>query len=177
MPSYRDQSIDLQLDSLACVRDKSVGTPRRPFKGWRLYLAKSTIRFAEQLSAVERYVAHWNRNKWITGWTSKMTSFRPSVNAKDVANYYHRAPQSNHFPFSCNGLLCCLSTVLCNPLRIKCNNVANETLSRNLANITYNLSRIAWNAWIVCDCYGCLIWFAVTVAVKGVSDRVSFQRW
>lgn len=56
--SYRDQSIDLQLDSLACVRDKSVGTPRWPFKGWRLYLAKSAIRFAEQLSAVERYVAH-----------------------------------------------------------------------------------------------------------------------
>lgn len=57
--SYRDQSIDLQLDSLACVRDKSVGTPRWPFKGWRLYLAKSAIRFAEQLSAVQRYVAHW----------------------------------------------------------------------------------------------------------------------
>lgn len=63
MSSDGDQSIDLQLDTLASVRHKPVGAPWWSFKGRRLYLPKAAIRFAEQLSAVQRYVAHWNRHR------------------------------------------------------------------------------------------------------------------
>lgn len=54
------QSIYLQLDPLPSIRHESVCTPRRPLKIRRLYLPEATIRFAEQLPAVQRYIAHWN---------------------------------------------------------------------------------------------------------------------
>lgn len=52
------QSIYLQLDPLPSIRHESVCTPRGPLEIRRLYLPEATIRFAEQLLAVQRYVAH-----------------------------------------------------------------------------------------------------------------------
>ena len=58
VPSDGYHAPDLKLHSLSGVRHEGVGAEGRALQPRRLYLAEAAIRFAEQLPAVQRHVAH-----------------------------------------------------------------------------------------------------------------------